>query len=230
MPGCPGEVEPSFEKPRTQNRKEARGASGSGEAARSRSRPDPKGGTGGRRSQLLSQNVTSHRQAGRAESRHPGSRGCPDPADFHRLDRPFYWEQRSELRRPQSWKRKGHGQAQGDLLSPNSPRMSREPLESLVAMPRGGFRGVEGRGFSGKLTPDGGGLEAAACGAGVSACDWELSCPLAFEQPVGPRAIPGQSLCFQKFLSKEAISRADLLSFCKQQITQENVITRSLCY
>lgn len=53
---------------------------------------------------------------------------------------------------------------------------------------------------------------------------------IAFGQPVGPRAIQGQSLCFQKFLSKEAISQTDLLSFCKQQITQENVITRLLCY
>ena len=31
-------------------------------------------------------------------------------------------------------------------------------------------------------------------------------------------------------LSGEAISQPDLLSFCEQQITQENVITHSLCY
>lgn len=53
---------------------------------------------------------------------------------------------------------------------------------------------------------------------------------IAFGPPLGPPAIQGQSLCFQKFLSKEAISQTDLLSFCKQQITQENVITHSLCY
>lgn len=52
----------------------------------------------------------------------------------------------------------------------------------------------------------------------------------AFGQPVRSLAIQGQSLCFWKSLSTEAINQPDLLSFCKQQITQENVITHSLCY
>ena len=116
----------------------------------------------------------------------------------------------------------------GQALPRLSHSDSQETLKSRTAKQR------ESGGYLGPLQ---GGGRPFHPGSFLTAWGWESSSVqprsvhvIAFEPPVRPPAIQGPSLCFQKFLSKEAISQTDLLSFCKQQITQENEITHSLCY
>ena len=140
------------------------------------------------------------------------------PCNFREAEVCLVWTQNVKTRA--RW----GGQAPPCLIHQDSP----ETLRCLAAKQR------EVGGYSGTLRC-GGGLSQP--GRVLTAGGWSSSCVqprpvrvIAFGQPVGPRAIQGQSLCFQKFLSKEEISQTDLLSFCKQPITQENVITRLLCY